>query len=120
MKVIKLQNALQQLSKLNAEIRHHSCFEEKQFTSGLIAFRFHRNSDRKQINHNDKDVVCHVLKGRGRLRINGRRIQLRPGMICHIPKRTPHDFAAGKSGELVLFYSLIKTARPRAGPAGTV
>ena len=109
MKVIKLQNVLRQLSALNAEIRHQSCFEEKQFTSGLIAFRFHRNSDRKQINHHDKDVVCHVLKGRGRLRINGRRIQLRPGMICHIPKRTPHDFTAGKRRELVLFYSLIKT-----------
>jgi mannose-6-phosphate isomerase-like protein (cupin superfamily) len=109
MKVINVQNALKHLSKLNAEIRHRSYFEEKQFTSGLIAFRFDRNSDRKPINHNDKDVVCHVLKGRGRLRINGRRIQLRPGMICHIPKRTPHDFAAAKSGELVLFYSLIKT-----------
>ena len=109
MKVINLQSILKRLPKLNDEISYRSCFEEKQFTSGLIAFRFHRNSDRKQINHKDKDVVCHVLKGRGRLRINGRRIQLRPGMICHIPKRTPHDFAAGKSGELVLFYSLIKT-----------
>jgi mannose-6-phosphate isomerase-like protein (cupin superfamily) len=109
MKVIKLRNALKHLSKLNVEIRHQSCFEEEQFTSGLIAFRFHRNSDRKQINHNDKDVVCHVLKGRGRLRIKERRIQLRPGTICHIPKRTPHDFAARKGGELILFYSLIKT-----------
>jgi mannose-6-phosphate isomerase-like protein (cupin superfamily) len=109
MKVINLQNALKQLSKVNAEMRHQSCFEKKQFTSGLIAFRFQRNSDRKQINHSDKDVVCYVLKGRGRLRINERRIQLRPGMICHIPKRTPHDFAAGKRGELILFYSLIKT-----------
>jgi quercetin dioxygenase-like cupin family protein len=54
-------------------------------------------------------VVCQVLKGRGRLRINGRRIQLRPGTICHIPKNTPHDFAAGKTGRLILFYSLIKT-----------
>jgi mannose-6-phosphate isomerase-like protein (cupin superfamily) len=50
-----------------------------------------------------------VIKGRGRLRIRNRRIELKPGTICHIPKRTPHDFAAGKSGELVLFYSLIKT-----------
>jgi hypothetical protein len=30
-------------------------------------------------------------------------------MICHIPKGTPHDFAAAQSGELVLFYSLIRT-----------
>jgi quercetin dioxygenase-like cupin family protein len=109
MKVIKLQTALKRLPKLSDEIRYQGCFEEKQFTCGLIAFRPQKASDFKQISHSDRDVVCHVLKGRGRLRINGRRIQLRPGIICHIPKGTPHDFAAGKPGELVLFYSLIKT-----------
>ncbi|MBI2351952.1 MAG: AraC family ligand binding domain-containing protein, partial [Deltaproteobacteria bacterium] len=45
----------------------------------------------------------------GRLRINGRKIALKPGTICHIPRGTPHDFAAGKKGEMILFYSLIKT-----------
>jgi quercetin dioxygenase-like cupin family protein len=109
MKVIKLQTALKKLPKLNNEIRYKSCFEEKQFTSGLIAFRPRKGPDPKQITHDDKDVVCHVVKGRGRLRMNGRRIQLRPGTICHIPKGTPHDFAAGKTDELVLFYSLIRT-----------
>ncbi len=109
MKVINLQTALKRLPKLNDEIRYKNCFQEKTFTSGLIAFRPNKNSDLKQISHRDKDVVCQVLKGRGRLRINGRRIQLRPGIICHIPKETPHDFAAGKAGELILFYSLIKT-----------
>jgi quercetin dioxygenase-like cupin family protein len=109
MKVIQLQTALKRLPRLNEEIRYRSCFEEKTFTSGLIAFRPTRQNDPKQINHKDRDVVCQVLKGRGRLQINGRRIRLRPGTICHIPKGTPHDFAAGKTGELVLFYSLIKT-----------
>jgi len=109
MKIIRLQTALKQLPKLNEEIRYRSCIEAKQFTCGLIAFRPHKNSDAKQISHNDKDVVCHVLKGRGRLRVNGRRLELRPGTICHIPKRTPHDFVARKNSELVLFYSLIKT-----------
>jgi mannose-6-phosphate isomerase-like protein (cupin superfamily) len=50
-----------------------------------------------------------VLQGSGRLRIDGRSIRLAPGSLCHIPKKTPHDFAAGRSGELVLFYLLIKT-----------
>jgi quercetin dioxygenase-like cupin family protein len=109
MKIINLQAALKRLPKLNNEIRYRSCFKEEQFTSGLIAFRPNKNSDAKQIIHADRDVICHVLKGCGRLRINGRRIQLRPGIICHIPKGTPHDFAAGKTGELILFYSLIKT-----------
>jgi len=50
-----------------------------------------------------------VIKGAARLRVSGKRISLKPGTICHIPKGTAHDFAAAKSGELILFYSLIKT-----------
>jgi mannose-6-phosphate isomerase-like protein (cupin superfamily) len=109
MKVIKVESALKRLKKLNDEIRYADCFAENQFTSGLIAFRAAKNTNPKQINHADKDVVCHVIKGSGRLRINGKRIPLRPGIICHIPKGAPHDFAASKKAELVLFYSLIKT-----------
>ena len=109
MKIVKINTALKKLRKVNEEILYQSCFEEKQFSTGLIVFRPKKTPDSKQINHDDKDVVCHVLKGRGRLRINGRRIPLQPGIVCHIPKGTQHDFAAGKSGELVLFYSLIKT-----------
>src|SRR5215813_2267307 len=93
MKVININTALKGLKPINPEIRYRSCFEEKQFTTGLIAFKSRKTSDPKQINHDDKDVVCHVLKGRGRLRVNGRRISLSPGMICHIPRGTPHDFA---------------------------
>jgi mannose-6-phosphate isomerase-like protein (cupin superfamily) len=109
-KAIRISQALKHLQKVNDEIRYADCFKEEKFTSGLIAFRPTKDSDRKQINHDDKDVVCHVIKGNGRLRVNGKRVQLRPGMICHIPKNTPHDFAAGRRGELVLFYSLIKSA----------
>jgi len=109
MKVIRLTSALKKLKVLSDEIRYADCFNEKQFTSGLIAFRPSKKADPKQISHDDKDVVCHVIKGSGRLRVNGKRIPLRPGIVCHIPKGIPHDFAAGKSGELVLFYSLIRT-----------
>lgn len=109
MKTVRTSQALKRLKKLNDEIRYVDCFETKQFTAGLIAFRPTKNSNPKQINHADKDVVCHIIKGTGRLRIDGKRIPLKAGVICHIPKGTPHDFAAGRSGELVLFYSLIKT-----------
>jgi mannose-6-phosphate isomerase-like protein (cupin superfamily) len=109
MKVIKINAALKGLKKLNDEIRYADCFSDKQFTAGLIAFRPSKKSNLKQINHADKDVVCHVVKGSGRLRVRGRRTPLKPGMVCHIPKGTPHDFAAGRNGDLVLFYSLIKT-----------
>lgn len=108
-KIVKISSALRSLKKINDEIRYANCFKEKQFTSGLIAFRPTKNSDPKQINHDDKDVVCQVIQGSGRLRVNGKRIPLRPGIVCHIPRGTPHDFAAAKSGELVLFYSLIQT-----------
>jgi len=109
MKLIKISQALRSLKKLSDEIRYADCFGEKQFTSGLIAFRPTKKSKPKQINHVDKDVVCHVIGGSGRLRVDGKRFPLKPGTICHIPKGTPHDFAAGKSGELILFYSLIKS-----------
>ena len=113
-KVINIEKALKGLRKLNREIRYKNCFDEKTFSSGLIAFGSRKDSDPKQINHNDKDVVCHVLKGSGCLSVDGQKIRLRAGMICHIPKGTPHDFAAGKNGDLVLFYSLIKTESSEA------
>ena len=109
MKVLRLNAKLKGLKKLNDEIRYADCFADQQFTAGLIAFRPTKNSNPKQINHADKDVVCHVIKGTGRLRSDGKRVSLKPGTVCHIPKGTPHDFAAGRSGDLVLFYSLIKT-----------
>ncbi len=109
MKVIKISSALKRLKKINDEIRYAACIQEAQFSGGLIAFRSTKNSDPKQIHHDDQDVVCQVIQGSGRLRVNGRRFSLRPGMICHIPKGTPHDFAAARTGELVLFYCLIRT-----------
>jgi quercetin dioxygenase-like cupin family protein len=108
MKVVKLQTALRGLKPINEEIRYKECASGSGFTTGVISFSQRKKSDAKQISHPDKDVVCHVLKGRGRLRLNGRRIALQPGTICHIPKGIPHDFAATQK-ELVLFYSLITT-----------
>jgi mannose-6-phosphate isomerase-like protein (cupin superfamily) len=109
MKIINVQEAVKDLREMSPEIRYKSCIEQKQFSTGLICFRPKRDPDSKQISHRDKDVVCHVLRGSGRLRINGRRVALKPGTICHIPKGTRHDFAAGRKGDLLLFYSLIKT-----------
>jgi quercetin dioxygenase-like cupin family protein len=109
MKIVKIAAALKRLKKINDEIRYLSCFEQKQFTGGLIAFKPAKKSNPKQISHDDRDVICQILHGSGRLRIDGRRIRLVPGTLCHIPKKTPHDFAASRSAELVLLYLLIKT-----------
>jgi len=108
MKIVKIAAALKRLKKINDEMRYLSCFEQKQFSGGLIAFQPSKKADSKQISHHDQDVICQILAGSGRLRIDGRRIRLLPGTLCHIPKKTPHDFAASRSGELVLFYLLIK------------
>jgi mannose-6-phosphate isomerase-like protein (cupin superfamily) len=108
MKTIKLGTAIKRLRKLNNEIRYRDFFSAETFTSGVIAFSAARGTKPKEIEHHDKDVICQVIKGRGRLRSAGRRLALTPGMVCHIPKATPHDFAATR-GELVLFYALIRT-----------
>ena len=109
MRVFGINETLKGMTKISAEIRYKSCFEGQGFTTGVVAFRPQTKSDPNQIRHDDKDVVCHVLKGQGRLRLERRKIRLRPGMLCHIPKGTPHDFAAGRTSELVLLYSLIRT-----------
>jgi len=108
-KVLKIQQALKGLEEISEEIRYRSWFESEGFSSGLISFKPRKKPDPRQIKHRDRDVLCHVLRGRGLLRLPGRRIALKPGTVCHIPKGIPHDFAAGQKGEMVLFYSLIKT-----------
>tara|TARA_B100000315_G_C14159046_1_gene399216 strand:+ start:59 stop:394 length:336 start_codon:yes stop_codon:yes gene_type:complete len=109
MKVLKVEDALKDLEKVTDEIRHKTCVEEKEFSVGLISFSPGGDSDPKQINHEDKDVVCNVFRGSGRLRLADRTIDLGPGTLCHIPKGTPHDFSAVIKEELILIYSLIRT-----------
>ncbi len=108
LKVIRIDAALAELAEINSEIRHRSCIEGEGFNVGLVSFAATSTADPKQIVHDDKDVVCHVLKGRGRLRASGEVTPLRPGMLCHIPRGVPHDFAA-EGDELILCYSLITT-----------
>lgn len=109
MKVIRIAEALDELDSVNAEIRHRSCIEGKGFTVGLVSFRARGQQDRKQIVHDDRDVVCQVLEGSGQLWIGEEVTELEPGILCHIPSGTPHDFRAGTAESLVLCYSLIRT-----------
>ena len=109
-KIVDVDEALAELAAINSEIRHKGCIEGDGFNVGLVSFSPTTTTDPKQIVHDDKDVVCHVLRGRGRLRASGEVTRLRPGMLCHIPRGVPHDFAA-EGDELVLCYSLITTQR---------
>lgn len=109
MKVVKIKRALRRLERVNEEISYVSCAQGRSVTAGLIVFKPTRRRSLKQIKHRGLEVLCHVIKGRGRLRIKKRTIALEPGTVCYIPRRTPHDFAAGKSGPLVLLYAVIET-----------
>jgi mannose-6-phosphate isomerase-like protein (cupin superfamily) len=109
MKTTTVSQSLRRLKQINDEIGYASLADGRRFSSGVILFRARPDSNATQIRHTDKDVICHVIRGNGRLRVNGRRIILKPGVLCHIPKGTPHDFAASKKNRLVLFYSLIQT-----------
>ena len=109
MKITTIAKLSRRLKKINKEISYAPFVEGRGFSSGLILFRPGSAGDSKQIKHNDKDVVCQVVRGGGRLSVAGRKVALKPGTLCHIPRGTPHDFAAGKKNRLVLFYSLIET-----------
>ncbi len=109
-KIVNVDEALAELAAINSEIRHKGCIEGDGFNVGLVSFSATGTADPKQIVHDDKDVVCHVLRGQGRLRAGREITPLGPGMLCHIPRGVPHDFAA-EDGELVLCYSLITTSR---------
>jgi mannose-6-phosphate isomerase-like protein (cupin superfamily) len=108
MKITTIAKSLREVKKINDEISYASVADGRRYSSGIILFRPRRAQDAQQIRHSDKDVVCQVIRGSGRLRVDGRKVALRPGMLCHIPKGTPHDFAASKNQRLVLFYSLIE------------
>jgi len=109
MKILNIEKALKRLPSVSDEIHYKSWVETGVFTAGLISFHPQKKSDPKQIIHQDRDVLCHVLRGRGRLRAGDRRTPLKPGIVCHIPRGTPHDFAAARGTRLVLFCSVIKT-----------
>lgn len=109
MKIIRIPEVLEELDSINAEIRHKSCIEGQGFTVGVVSFRPSERKDEKQIVHDDKDVVCQVLEGRGQLSVGGAVTELVPGVLCHIPRGTPHDFKAALRENLTLCYSLITT-----------
>ena len=108
MEAFRLEALLSHLVPLTREIRFHDLVRRPTFKAGLIAFSPGGSADPKQITHPDKDVVCYVLRGRGRLRADGQLTPLEPGIFCHVPANASHDFAA-TGEELLLLYILIDT-----------
>lgn len=108
MEVFRIEELLSHLQRLTQEIRFLDVVSRPTFKAGLIAFSPGGTADPRQITHPDKDVLGYVLRGRGRLRADGVLTPLEPGMLCHVPAKTPHDFAATEE-EMLLLYVLIET-----------
>lgn len=108
MKVLVLAEELARAGTLSPEMAHRRVAEGPTYEAGVIRFAPAAAADPKEISHADRDVLCYVLDGVGRLRAHGRETPLEPGMLCHIPAGTPHDFAA-TAVPLCLYYCLIGT-----------
>ncbi len=108
MKVLRLAEELARAQVLSGEMAHRRVAEGATYEAGVVRFTPGAGGDPKQITHTDQDVLCYVLSGAGRLRLGGSETPLAPGLLCHIPANTPHDFAA-TSEPLSLYYCLIRT-----------
>ena len=107
-RALQLEEVAAQLKELGQEMRYATCFESDRFTQGIIAFAG-KPAAGTQITHDDKDVLCYVISGTGRLRTTDREMVLKQGSICHVPAGSPHDFQATGDRELVLLYTLVET-----------
>ncbi|MHB8619078.1 MAG: cupin domain-containing protein [Chloroflexota bacterium] len=112
-RVLQIEEVASRLHALGQEIRYATCFEAGQFTQGIITFAT-RPSGGSQITHEDKDVVCYVISGTGRLRTGSDEMLLKQGSLSHVPAGVPHDFQATGDRELVLLYTLIEVPAPKA------
>lgn len=110
---MQLDHVADQLKPLGQEIRYATCVETSRFTQGIIAFAA-KPTNAGQIMHDDKDVLCYVISGTGRLRASEQEFVLKQGSICHVPAGSPHDFQATGDRELVLLYTLVEAALPEA------
>ncbi|MBI2369369.1 MAG: cupin domain-containing protein [Deltaproteobacteria bacterium] len=108
MGIVRLDEVVPSLRRVNDEISAASCFRGAGYEAGLIAFHPRASSDPRFITHADKTVLCQVVRGHGRLRTDAADQGLEPGMVCHIPPGTPHDFYADGDQALLIFYTLIE------------
>ncbi len=105
--------ALTELESLTEEIAYRRLASGPGYECGVVRFLPRDGSPDRFVVHQDKDVLCHVLRGKGQLRVMSGERDLTVGEICRIPAGAAHDFVA--SGEpLVLLYVsiLVRGTRP--------
>jgi quercetin dioxygenase-like cupin family protein len=113
MTVTRLSLLREQLKPISSEMSAITPFRGEGYQAGLVAFRPLPAPDDEFIRHAASDVIAHVLDGRGRLRLSHSEIDLEPGMLCHIPAGTAHDFVAEGHSPLLLFYAVIDLEAPK-------
>jgi mannose-6-phosphate isomerase-like protein (cupin superfamily) len=94
------------LEQVNDEIGYRRYASGPGYECGLVRFMPREGDDERQVTHPNKDVLCQVVQGRGRLRTPAETTELEPGALCRISAGTPHDFVATDE-PLVLFYVSI-------------
>ena len=109
MTVTRLNLLREQLAPVNREMSVATPFWGQNYQAGLIAFQVLAERDDKFITHATSDVLAHILEGHGRLRLSDSEVALGPGLVCHVPAGTAHDFVAEDDTPLLLFYALIDT-----------
>lgn len=109
--VTGMEALLADLDRVNDEIGYRRCAAGPGYECGLVRFLPRTERPGRQIAHPDKDVVCHVISGRGTLHLGAEVRDVAPGDICHIPARTSHDFVAAAE-PLVLFYASVVVPEP--------
>jgi mannose-6-phosphate isomerase-like protein (cupin superfamily) len=77
------------------------------YTVGAIAAR-----DIAPHRHPDGDHVLYIVSGRGTMTMGGERVELRPGLIVHVPKTVPHAVKA-ETGNLLF----VDFAQPPFDPS---
>jgi quercetin dioxygenase-like cupin family protein len=107
-----LEAALAELETASEELAHRPLMTGPGYEYGLVRFRPRADPDERFITHHDKDVICHVVRGRGRLRLVGGLRDLAAGDVCRILAGMAHDFVAVEE-PLVLLYTTIMVPESR-------
>ena len=99
---------LKELVPINDEISTVTPLSFPNYQAGLVLFQPRQREDEKWITHTDAEVIGYVLKGQGRLRLRDEESTVSPGVLCHNPANTPHDFLAEGDEPLLMFYVTVK------------
>jgi quercetin dioxygenase-like cupin family protein len=85
---------------------HRTLMTGPGYECGVVRIAPSAEVEERFIVHDDKDVICQVFQGRGRLRLRGSSQAMLTGDVCRVLANMEHDFVAVDE-PLVLFYFTI-------------